>query len=80
MGGGFVPEGQHDRSLARSAWGATQKSRPVGYGLIRADVRTDSICRKHYIKRVRAPPATREAGSPSYIAFRARRVRNGTPL
>jgi hypothetical protein len=35
---GFVPEGQSDRSLARSAWDrATQKSRPVGYGLIRAD-------------------------------------------
>jgi hypothetical protein len=39
----FVPEGQHDRSLARSAWdSATQKSRPVGYGLIRVDGRTDS--------------------------------------
>ena len=38
---GFVPEGRYDRSLARSAWGsATQKSRPVGYGLIRAGVRT----------------------------------------
>src|SRR5580692_10555152 len=37
----FVPEGRCDRSLARSAWGsATQKSRPVGYGLIRAGVRT----------------------------------------
>ncbi len=40
----FVPEGRHDRSLARSAWNrATQKSRPVGYGLIRAGLRTDSI-------------------------------------
>ncbi len=29
------PEGQCDRSLARSAWDiATQRSRPVGYGLI----------------------------------------------
>ena len=37
----FVPEGRCDRSLARSAWdSATQKSRPVGYGLIRAGVRT----------------------------------------
>jgi hypothetical protein len=40
----FVPEGRCDRSLARSAWdSATQKSRPVGYGLIRAGVRTDSM-------------------------------------
>ena len=31
-----VPEGQYDRSLARSAWGnATPKSRPEGYGMIR---------------------------------------------
>jgi hypothetical protein len=40
----FVPEGPCDRSLARSAWdSATQESRPVGYGLIRAGVRTDSM-------------------------------------
>jgi hypothetical protein len=40
----FVPEGRCDRSLARSAWDrATQKSRPIGYGLIRAGVRTDSM-------------------------------------
>jgi hypothetical protein len=40
----FVPEGQHDRSQARCAWdSATQKSRPVGYGLIRAGLRTDSM-------------------------------------
>ena len=33
-----------DRSLARSAWNsATQKCRPVGYGVIRAGVRTDSM-------------------------------------
>jgi hypothetical protein len=39
-----VPEGRCDRSLARSAWdSATQKSRPVGYGLIRAGVRTNSM-------------------------------------
>jgi hypothetical protein len=37
----FVPEGQCDRSLARSAWESSpQKSRPVGYGLILAGVRT----------------------------------------
>jgi hypothetical protein len=37
----FVPEGQGDRSLARSAWESPpQKSRPVGYGLILAGVRT----------------------------------------
>ncbi len=31
----FVPAGQYDRSLARSAWDiATPRSRPVGYGLI----------------------------------------------
>jgi hypothetical protein len=30
-----VPEGRRDRSLARSAWkNGTQKSRPVGYGVI----------------------------------------------
>jgi hypothetical protein len=40
----FVPEGRRDRSLARSAWeSATQKSRPVGYGVIRVGVRTDSM-------------------------------------
>jgi hypothetical protein len=40
-----VPEGRSDRSLARNAWDSTtaQKSRPVGYGLIRAGMRTDSI-------------------------------------
>ena len=39
-----VPEGRCDRSLARSAWdSATPKSRPVGYGVIRAAVRTDSM-------------------------------------
>jgi hypothetical protein len=39
----FVPEGRCDRSLSRSAWySATQKSRPVGYGLIRG-VRTVSM-------------------------------------
>src|SRR5271166_113927 len=37
-----VPEGRCDRSLARSAWdSATPKSRPVGYGVIRAGGRTD---------------------------------------
>jgi hypothetical protein len=42
----FVPEGQHDRSQARSAWdSANLKSRPVGYGMIRAGVRTDSTWR-----------------------------------
>jgi hypothetical protein len=40
----FVPEGQADRSLARSAWDkATPKSRSVGYGVIRAGVRADSM-------------------------------------
>jgi hypothetical protein len=40
----FVPEGRRDRSLARSAWDSvTQKSRPVGYGPIRAGVRIDSM-------------------------------------
>jgi len=39
-----VPEGQADRSQARSAWdNATPKSRPVGYGVIRAAVRADSM-------------------------------------
>jgi hypothetical protein len=39
-----VPEGQYDRSLARSAWGsATPKSRPVGYGMISIGGRTDSM-------------------------------------
>jgi hypothetical protein len=41
-----VPEGRCDRSLARSAWdSANPKSRPVGYGTIRAGVRTDSTWR-----------------------------------
>ena len=31
----YVPEGQHDRSLARSAWEIVHRgNRPVGYGLI----------------------------------------------
>jgi hypothetical protein len=31
----FVPEGQSDRSQARSAWeDAPRKNRPVGYGMI----------------------------------------------
>src|SRR3984957_14991347 len=39
-----VPEGRCDRRLARSAWeSATQKSRPAGYGVIRAGMRTDSM-------------------------------------
>ena len=44
----FVPEGQYDRSLARSAWNiAIPRNRPVGYGLILAGVRT-SIRRLKY--------------------------------
>jgi hypothetical protein len=40
----FVSEARCDRSLAQSAWdSATQKSRPVGYGLVRSGVRTDSL-------------------------------------
>ena len=39
-----VPEGQCDRSLARSAWNKPpQKGRAVGYGVIRTGVRTDSM-------------------------------------
>jgi hypothetical protein len=31
----LVPEGQHDSSLARSAWESVhQENRPVGYGMI----------------------------------------------
>jgi hypothetical protein len=31
----FVPKGQHDSSLARSAWDSiTRKNRPVGYGMV----------------------------------------------
>jgi hypothetical protein len=38
MGEWFLsPEGQHDRSLARSAWKSVpRKNRPVGYGMIGA--------------------------------------------
>src|ERR1700727_2243466 len=41
----FVTDkGRYDRSLARSAWNRTSPmSRPVGYGPIRLDVRTDSM-------------------------------------
>ena len=39
----FVPEGQHDRTWHEVPGTAPpQKSRPVGYGMIRAGVRTDS--------------------------------------
>jgi hypothetical protein len=53
----FVPEGQADSSLARSAWdNATPKSRPVGCGLIRAGVlRADSMIgvTKYQIRRLK---------------------------
>jgi hypothetical protein len=50
----FVPEGQADRSLARSAWkSATPKSRPVGYGMIRAGVRTDSMIEVAKLSKVK---------------------------
>jgi hypothetical protein len=40
----FVLEGQADSSLARNAWdNATPKRRPVGYGVIGAGVRADSM-------------------------------------
>ena len=39
-----VPEGQYDRSQARSAWNkSSQEDRPVGYGVIRAGVTSDSM-------------------------------------
>ena len=42
-----VPEGLHDRSLARSAWdSAPQTSRPAGYGVIGAGVYL-SFLKKH---------------------------------
>jgi hypothetical protein len=62
----FVPEGRCDGShstryrllvadLVRSAWdSATQRSRPVGYGLIRAGLRTDSM--KFRIRQYGAHP------------------------
>ena len=49
----FVPEGRCDRSLARSAWeSTTQRDRPVGYGMIRAGLRTDSMigAKKFFIR------------------------------
>ena len=40
----YVPEGQHDRSLARSAWEIVHReNRPVGHGMIRAGLRTDPM-------------------------------------
>jgi hypothetical protein len=62
----FVREGQHDRSLARSAWkSVTQKSRPVGYGLIRAGVRTDFDleCRNFECEVYSLPYETRRTSS-----------------
>ena len=39
-----VPEGRCERSLARSAWDSPpQKSRPVGYDVVREGVHTDSM-------------------------------------
>ena len=47
----FVPEGQADRSLARSAWSTPPHTgRPVGYGVIRAGVRADSMIGVRYFK------------------------------
>ena len=42
----FVPEGQHDSSLARSAWDSVHReNRPVGYGMIwRNSPRTSHEC------------------------------------
>jgi hypothetical protein len=35
----FVPEGQHDRSQARSAWESVpRENRPVGYGMIGSSI------------------------------------------
>jgi hypothetical protein len=39
-----VPEGLHDRSLARSAWDSAPQNEPSRrYGVIGAGVRTDSM-------------------------------------
>ena len=52
------PEGQHDRSLARSAWiSATPKEPSRRYGVIRAGVRTDlKIRRLEWGNFQHAPP------------------------
>jgi hypothetical protein len=53
----FVPEGQCDRSQARSAWNnATPKrSRPVGYGVIRAGMRAGPMIGVMEISNMQAP-------------------------
>jgi hypothetical protein len=50
-----VPEGPPDRNLARSAWGQRhlKRVRPVGYGLIRAGMRTDSMIGVISLKKTR---------------------------
>jgi hypothetical protein len=54
----FVPEGQADRSLARSAWdNATPKSRPVGYGVIRASSLAILEAAKRHSWRLSLPDA-----------------------
>jgi hypothetical protein len=59
----FVPEGQADRSLARSAWvNATPKSRPGGYGVIGAGVRADSMTGGTKFQRPRLKTFTLSVG------------------
>jgi hypothetical protein len=74
----FVPEGRCDRSLARSAWAsATQKSRPVGYGLIRAGVRTYANWKK-LLAWIHQTPLGNEAMAHSALVSRRFRKRSVT--
>ena len=50
----FVPEGQHDSSLARSAWESVpRENRPVGYGMIvRSYLRDPEVFLVEHVRRV----------------------------
>ena len=74
----YVPEGRCDRSLARSAWdSAIPKSRPVGYGLIRAG---DAMGRPVEAARApaRAPDTAPREKSPCQNGINTFRRRTST--
>jgi hypothetical protein len=71
----FVPEGQADRNLARSAWdNATPKRRPVGYGVIRAGVRADSMIGMTKFQMPRLQTFTLDVGIRCARSYRTLRI------
>src|ERR1700735_5774053 len=74
----IVPEGRCDRSLARSAWkNATQKSRPVGYGMIGYEGRPGQLSRAlntyQYLYCAASEGAITRVGCSGTLGFEWRR-------